>query len=115
MPVVITLALMKSKAFLNISDNNQDTEIQVYIDGIIESAVDELDNEDITNAATLPSVLQLWLCKQINFEYRRKADPGLSSIAFPDGSVSKFTVEQWLPSVKRVLDRQKTFYVGEGS
>lgn len=114
MPVVITLAAMKGKGFLSISDTKQDYEIQQYIYAVIESAIDYLDNEDITNAATLPTALNFPLMKQINFEYRRKADPGLSSVSYPDGSVAKFVVDEWLPSVKKVLDRHTTFYVGEG-
>lgn len=115
MPVSIPLAIMKSKAFLGIPDNKQDTEIQGYIDSVIYNAIDYLDNEDITNAATLPTVLTFYLMKQINYEYRRKADPGLSSTSFPDGSVSKKEVDEWLPAVKKALDRQIRFYVGEGS
>ena len=112
MPVTITLALMKSKGYLNIPDNKQDDDIQIYIDSIIESAIDELDDEDITNASEIPSVLQFYLCRQINHDYRRKRDPGLSSVSYPDGSVSKFSVSTWLSSVKRILDRHKHIEIG---
>jgi len=112
MPVTITLTLMKSKGYLNIPDTKQDADIQVYINGVIASAIDMLDDDDIISAATLPSVLQFHLCKQINFDYRRKADPGLASTSFPDGSVNKFEVDEWLPSVKKVLDRHRHFTLG---
>ena len=112
MSVNILLAIMKSKAFLSINDTKQDTEIQGYIDSIIIAAIDYLDDEDITTAATLPSALEFPLMKQINFEYRRKTDPGLSSVSFPDGSVSKFEVNEWLPSVKNILDRHRHIELG---
>ena len=112
MAVSIPLEVIKGKAFLSITDNKQDTEIQGYIDSVIISAIDYLDDEDITKASEIPSALEFPLMKQINYEYRRKADPGLSSVSYPDGSVSKFSVSTWLSSVKRILDRHKHIEIG---
>jgi len=111
MSINITVALLKSKAFLDIDHDQLDAAIQVYIDMIINNTIDYLDDEDVTSVITIPSALQYPLCKQINKEIRRRADPGLKSIIFPDGSINKIDDDEWIPSVKRILDRHKKLSV----
>ncbi|MBM4272807.1 MAG: hypothetical protein FJ139_11730 [Deltaproteobacteria bacterium] len=53
----------------------------------------------------LPKGLQGKLLKQITYEFRRRNDPGLTAVSFPDGSVQKWTLEEWLPDVQDEFDR----------
>lgn len=107
MAVTITVAIMKGAAYLDLDHANLDAAIQIYIDGVVNSAIDFLDDEDIISAATLPEALEVPLCKQINKEVRRRADPGLTSVSFPDGSINKISSDEWIPSVKKALIRHK--------
>ena len=53
----------------------------------------------------IPVALRSKLLKQITYEFRRRRDPGLSSVSFPDGSVNKFAIGEWLPDVEKTLER----------
>lgn len=55
----------------------------------------------------LPPNLKRAICKQASHEFRRRADPGLSSLSFPDGSVQKMIIDEWLPDVLAELDRRR--------
>jgi len=54
----------------------------------------------------LPADLRGKLIKQVCYEFRRRRDPGLSAVSYPDGSVQKYSVDEWLPDVLRVLGRR---------
>jgi hypothetical protein len=51
--------------------------------------------------------LQQAVCTQVAYEYRRRNDPGLQAVAFPDGSVQKLDVGEFLSSVKNSLLRYR--------
>jgi hypothetical protein len=57
---------------------------------------------------TVESGLKLALITQIGYRYRRRKDPGLSTVSYPDGSVTKMmNIDQWLPEVKASLNKYK--------
>lgn len=58
-------------------------------------------------SATLERDLKRALVKQVVYAFRRRKDIGLSSIRFPDGSMDKFSMDEFLPEVKSVLDRYR--------
>jgi hypothetical protein len=55
----------------------------------------------------LPVSLRGALIKQIAYNFRRRKDPGLSSVTFPDGTIQKHSIDEWLKDVKKELDRRK--------
>ena len=105
MAVSITLAVVKSYLDRDFANTKYDTQIQNFIDGVILSAIDYLDSDSYTSQSNLPAKLEKPLCMQIAYEFRRRKDPGLSSVTTGDGTVNKYSVEEWLPQVKGILNR----------
>ena len=54
-----------------------------------------------------PSDLRYKVIKQASYEFRRRKDPGLSGVRYPDGSVSKHEISEWLPDVEETLNRYR--------
>jgi hypothetical protein len=55
----------------------------------------------------IPEDLQQAVCTQVAYEYRRRNDPGLQAVAFPDGSLQKMDVGEFLSMVKTTLLRYR--------
>ena len=101
----ITLDKLKNSLNLGKTDNTEDTELTSLITYIVNEAVEYLDRSTITGQSNMPAALERKLLKQMCYEWRRRKDPGLSSQVFPDGSVNKWEMNEWLPEVKVALDR----------
>jgi hypothetical protein len=54
---------------------------------------------------SLPADLQGKLLKQIAYEFRRRKDLGMSAVTYPDGTINKIAIGEWLPDVESVLRR----------
>jgi len=52
---------------------------------------------------SIPADLEQAVCTQVAYEYRRRNDPGLQAVAFPDGSIQKMDVGEFLSTVKNTL------------
>lgn len=109
MSVSITVAKIKTYLDRDFANTKYDTTIQNFINGVVLSAIDELDNTSFTSQSNLPAKLEKPLCIQIAYEFRRRKDPGLSSVTTGDGTVSKFSVDEWLPQVKKNLERSMSY------
>ncbi|MBI4764667.1 MAG: hypothetical protein HY787_08685 [Deltaproteobacteria bacterium] len=55
----------------------------------------------------IPEDLQQAVCTQVAYEYRRRNDPGLQAVAFPDGSIQKMDVGEFLGAVRNTLLRYR--------
>lgn len=60
---------------------------------------------------SLPISFRRAMIKQVGFEFRRRKDPGLQSITYPDGSINKYTIDEWLKDVKREIDRRRRLFI----
>jgi hypothetical protein len=58
-----------------------------------------------------PLSLRRKLLKQVSYEFRRRNDPGLSAVSYPDGTVQKFAVGEWLPDVEAELLRRRRMFL----
>lgn len=104
--MAIKLNTIKSEQYLGIIHSNWDTEIKELAVDVIARAIDYLDNDIYTTALSLDSAIESALCKQITFEFQRRKSLGLKSIFHDDGRLEKYEDDEWLKSVKRVLDRK---------
>lgn len=59
----------------------------------------------------LPTGFRRAMIKQASFEFRRRKDPGLQSITYPDGSINKYTIDEWLKDVKSELQRCSRIFI----
>jgi hypothetical protein len=55
----------------------------------------------------IPEDLQQAVCTQVAYEYRRRNDQGLQAVSFPDGSIQKMDVGEFLSMVKTTLLRYR--------
>jgi len=109
--MAITLARVKSKLYTNIDSADYDTELQELITVINAAAIEYMDNTDIDTPLDFTPAIERKLCIQISYEFRRRHDAGLSSVSYPDGSVSKYEVGEWIPDVKKVLLRKRRLVI----
>jgi hypothetical protein len=58
-----------------------------------------------------PLSLRRKLLKQVSYEFRRRSDPGLSAVSYPDGTVQKFATGEWLPDVEAELLRRRRIFL----
>jgi len=97
------------EVYLDKKDSTEDTKIQSVIDHVEGCAREYVDGTAIVNFP--PSALDK-LKKQVAYEFTRRHDLGLSSRSAPDGSVSKFEIDEWLPDVRAALDRIRKVNLG---
>uniref|UniRef100_A0A6M3L958 Putative head-tail connector n=1 Tax=viral metagenome TaxID=1070528 RepID=A0A6M3L958_9ZZZZ len=105
---LVTLAKVKSAAYLNISADTYDTELQTLIDDVSNAASSYLDLDTDYTQATCPASLSDALCLQISFRWRHRETPGQQSHQYEDGSADKFGIDEFIPGVKNVLDRYRS-------
>ncbi len=109
--MAITLDRIKSKEFLAITNHDDDTDLQNTLDSVIARAISYLDNSDIDTAAKIPMAMEQSIYKQASYDWRRKKDIGLKSTADPNGNVMKYSDDEWLPEVKKVLNRYRKLFI----
>lgn len=107
--MAITKAIIKSSLYLDITATDYDTEIDLLIDDVVARVIDYLDNYDYDAVGDFNTILERVTCQQITYEWRRRKDPGLTSVQLQDGSINKFELTEWLPEVKAVLDRYRSY------
>jgi hypothetical protein len=110
----ITLARLKTSLYCDCEDTMEhDAVITELITAVEAEVINYLENDDITAASNFDTTLERAVCKQIAYEFNRRKDLGLSSVSYPDGSVSKYEIEEFLPSVRKILERYRTISLGE--
>lgn len=113
MAISLTVAYVKSHFLTDMTTADFDTVLGELITDVVGRAVEYINDDDITAQATLPAELLRPLAKQVSYEFRRKKDPGLQSTSFPDGSVNKFSDDEWLPDVLGAIKRHTYFSLGD--
>jgi hypothetical protein len=107
-----TLTNLKGKAFLNLDTKDADTALQSIMDDVLAQAVGYMENEGITTSTvdTYPDVCRA-LLKQCAFEWKRRNELGLASVTFPDGSINRYDIGEWLPEVEKIVDRYRVLTI----
>jgi hypothetical protein len=62
-------------------------------------------------STTLWADLKGALTNEIIYRWKRRGDPGLSAVTYPDGSVSKMETGQWLTRTQKVLANYRRIVV----
>lgn len=105
-----TKEIVKSKQFLDTTSTELDTAIEQCIKDVTAAMIDYIDDEDL-DAAAPGDVLKFACAQQVAYEIKRRKDQGLSSVTYQDGSINKFSVDEYLPSVKLKLNRKVVYTV----
>jgi len=105
-----TLVIVKSEEYLGITTATNDDDLIRLIREVTARMYDFLDNSDI-DIDDPGAVLECACAKQVAYEWRRRKDQGLTVKTYPDGSASKFEIDEWLPDVLNMLARKKEFAI----
>lgn len=111
MSIDIDVADIRNEFIPALKTDSEDTLIQSILDSVVDNVIVYLDNEDILDETDLPQTLYRPIKKQCAYEYMRRRDLGLLSVSFPDGSVQKKDVGEWLPEVLTALNRYRSYFV----
>jgi hypothetical protein len=83
-----------------------DKALQVtYTGGYDPAPVD--DEEPDEDYVAIPADLEGAVCRQVVYEWRRRNDPGISSVSLPDGTINKMQVDEWMKDVVATLKRYR--------
>lgn len=100
------LDVLKSALYLDIVTDNYNDDLLMLKNAIVMNAIDYLDSDDITTEADIPQKLEHSLYQQITYDWKQRRDNlGLQSVTLVDGSINKINTAEWLPNVKKALDR----------
>jgi len=103
-----TLDIVKSEQYIDIKDDDRDDVLTTLITDVTARMISYLDKDP---TATVTTELAQACAKQVAYEFKRRKDIGLSSVSYPDGSVNKYQVDEWLPDVLKILDRNRTIHL----
>jgi hypothetical protein len=74
---------------------------------VVECAIDYINRDDMPVEADLPDAVCWKLAKQVANEYQNRRSVGIVSVTSPDGSKTMLDADQWLPDVRKVLQRHR--------
>ena len=108
------LSDLKGSMYLNLTeiDSLRDAALVKLGQMITDEMINYLDNDAIDPSAPRLS-LQRACLEQCCYEYKQRATPGLSSVQMQDGSIHKYSDDQWLKNVKKILDQNRSFALFE--
>lgn len=92
------------------------TGIVLYKDGLFSLGIDEKGIVKVIynagyHVGNLPADLTRAAIDQTVYSIRRQKDLGLSRVYYPDGQIQKVEIDEFLESVKQVLDRYCPYYI----
>jgi hypothetical protein len=108
-PNWIDVDVLKSKLYADISGTGYDTLLETMGEQITDRMLSYLNRPTWIDEDTPPLEFIRAALMQANFEWRQRQSPGLTSVTFKDGNISKYTTEEWLPEVRSVLDRNRNY------
>ena len=104
---LVTLAKVKSASYLDISATTYDVEMQLLIDDVSGAVNTYMDRDTDYTIDTVTAGVSDAVCQEVAFRWRHRTTPGQIRHDYEGGSSDKFTVDEFIPSVKQVLDRHR--------
>lgn len=108
------ITVLKSKMYLDLTTVDADRDAALILLGqmITDNMIATLSNSAVDTAAP-PLLLQRACLKQCCYEYKQRATPGLSSVQYTDGSISKYELDEFLPDVKKMMSKYQSWILHE--
>jgi len=108
-PNWVDVTALKSKMYADISVSTYDTLLSDLGQQITDRMLSFMNSPTWFSATSPAPELVRAALMQANYEWRRRNDPGLNSVQYHDGSIQKYTTEEFLPEVKAVLERNRNY------
>lgn len=108
------LTTLKGPLYLNLKDTDsaRDAALTTLGQQMTAQMISYFDNTSIDENDP-PIALERACLKQCAYEWKQRATPGLSSIQMQDGSITKYTNDEWLKDVEKILLRYRYYVIYE--
>ena len=108
------LTVLKSKMYLDLSsvDADRDAALELLGEHVTARIILSLNNSSIDDTEP-PIPLNQACLRQCCYEFKQRGTPGLSSVQYTDGSISKFQVSEFLAEVESILKKYRKIVLFE--
>jgi hypothetical protein len=108
-PNWVDVDTLKSKLYADITGDTYDDLLTDLGEQITDRMLSLLDRPSWIDEEDPPLELIRAALIQANYEWRQRQSPGLSSVQYKDGNISKYQVGEFLDEVKSVIMRNRKY------